>query len=310
MATLSALIPNYNDQGRLSQAIASAVEQSRPPEEVLVIDDGSTDGSLSIIERWLKKDPRVRLVRHERNLGIGEVLRRALVEMRGDWLHFGSANDRVIPGYFERAMGCAERYPQAALVMGRIVVASSDDRFLTRVQSSRWHRELYADPARYLSEYLEVESATHSLGGATLYRADALRAVGGFRYEELGPWCDSFAGRAMGLRHGVCYLPVDGYYWHLDAGSLSQGTRRDPRRMRAIIDRAAALMRSEEYRDLFPADHVTRWERGFRRFVALWSNPLGGAVIDLGTRLPWMAALWRRLRGQQGSPAPVPAEAR
>lgn len=293
MATLSTLIPNYNDSARLAQAIASAVEQSRPPEEVIVIDDGSTDGSVGIIRDWMRRYPSIRLIEHPRNLGIGRTLERGLAEMKGDYLHFGSANDRVLPGFFERAMACAERYPKAAIVMGRIVVMSTEDRFLTRVESTRWHEELYADPARYLSEYLEAESATHSLGGASLYRADALRQAGGFRYEELGPWCDSFAARAMGLRHGVCYIPVDGYYWHLDSGSLSQGARSDPRRMMRIIDRAAELMRSEEFRAVFPEAHVQRWERGFRAFVRTWSSPLGRLAIHLGSRWPAAASLWR-----------------
>lgn len=293
MATLSALIPNYNDSARLAQAIASAVEQSRPPEEVLVIDDGSTDGSVAIVREWMARYPCIRLIEHGRNLGIGPTLDRGLAEMRGDYLHFGSANDRVLPGFFERAMDCAARYPQAAIVMGRIVVMSTEDRFLARVESSRWREELYADPARYLSEYLEAESATHSLGGASLYRADALREVGGFRYAELGPWCDSFAARAMGLRYGVCYVPVDGYYWHLDNGSLSQGARNDPRRMMRIIDRAADLMRSEDFRGLFPEAHVRRWESGFRGFVRLWSSPLGRWAIRAGSKCPGAASVWR-----------------
>lgn len=296
MATLSALIPNYNDSARLAQAIASAVQQSRPPEEVLVIDDGSTDGSVGIVESWRARYPSIRLIRHPKNLGIGEALRRGLAEMRGDYLHFGSANDRVLPGFFERAMACAERYPQAAIVMGRIVVRSTKDKFLTRVESSRWHEELYADPARYLSEYLDTESATHSLGGASLYRADALREAGGFRYEELGSWCDSFAARAMGLRYGVCYLPVDGYDWHLDSGSLSQGARSDPRRMIRIIDRASELMRSEDFRAIFPEAHVRRWESGFRGFVRTWSSPLGRLAIHLGSRCAPAAWAWRVLQ--------------
>lgn len=293
MATLSTLIPNYNDSARLAQAIASAVEQSRPPEEVLVIDDGSTDGSVAIVREWMVRYPCIRLIEHGRNLGIGRTLERGLAEMRGEYLHFGSANDRVLPGFFERAMACAERHPQAAVVMGRLMVISTEGRFLARVESSRWHEELYADPKRYLSEYLETESATHSLCGASLYRADALREVGGFRYEELGPWCDSFAVRAMGLRYGVCYVPVDGGCWHLDSGSLSQGARNDPQRMMRIADRAVELMRSEDFKGLFPEAHVRRWESGFRSFVRLWSSPLGRWAIRVGSKCPGAATVWR-----------------
>ena len=103
------------------------------------------------------------------------------------------------------------------------------------------------------------DEAGLSLGAGTLYRRAALEQAGGFR-SELGPWCDTFAARALALRHGCVYLDRVGVEWTVHASSYSHQSGLETQRMAEIGQRCAALMRSPAFAELFPEEYTARWE--------------------------------------------------
>jgi glycosyltransferase involved in cell wall biosynthesis len=278
--TLSVVMPNYNHAPYLAEAIEGIVTQSRLPDEFLILDDGSTDDSLMIIEAYAERFPQIRVLRHEQNRGVIEAHNRLFDEARGDYIFAAAADDTRLPGFFERAMDLAERHPQAGLIFGQLGIVSEDGRRLGTIDVRRWQEPLYADPERFLNEYLEYELASHSPCGGTIYRTDAFREVGCYR-QELGPWSDTFALRAIGLKHGACYIPQEVTRFRKLIGSFSHGAVAQPRKQLDIIARASKLMLSPEFRDRFPADHVKRWQRAYRRLV-LWNAFLGDDRGQIG----------------------------
>ena len=68
--TLTALICNYNHGKYLSRAIEAMLSQSRPADEFIIIDDASTDDSVSVIRSWVERYPSIRFLQNERNMGI------------------------------------------------------------------------------------------------------------------------------------------------------------------------------------------------------------------------------------------------
>lgn len=71
-AAVTIIIPCYNGEAFLADAVSSALVQSFPQIEVIVIDDASPDGSAAIIETFAQRDSRVRLIRHPLNRGVAE----------------------------------------------------------------------------------------------------------------------------------------------------------------------------------------------------------------------------------------------
>jgi GT2 family glycosyltransferase len=101
MKFVSILIPCYNARPWIAEAIESALAQTWPEKEVIVVDDGSTDGSLDVIRSFGSA------IRFETgpNRG-GNVARNRLLELaRGEWLQYLDADDRLLPEKIERQFG-------------------------------------------------------------------------------------------------------------------------------------------------------------------------------------------------------------
>ena len=113
--SLSVVMPNYNHARFISMALTAILEQSRRPLEVIVVDDGSCDNSIEVIESFVRRDPIVRLLRHERNQGLMAAVASGVAAARGDYLFIPSADDFILPGFFEKALHVLEAHPQAGL---------------------------------------------------------------------------------------------------------------------------------------------------------------------------------------------------
>ena len=263
MPSLSALMPNYNHASYVTQAVETIAQQSRPPDEFIIIDDGSTDRSVEVIQGLVRRFPWIRFERNERNLGLYRTFERLLGMATGDYLYLPAADDYILPGFFEKAMAMAAEHPQAAIVFGQFQAIDETGKELFLARPTHWDRPLYASPERYLRDIIDGEAPSIAFSGSSIYRRAPLEEVGYFR-KELGSWSDTFGARAMALKYGVCYLPEIFMIWRVMRTSFSQTTGQDPRKLLDIIDRAAWLMRSPEFRDRFPEASVARWRSAYR----------------------------------------------
>lgn len=282
--TLSVVMPNYNHERHLARAIEGFLQQSRPPDEFLILDDASTDDSVKIIESYARRHSIIRLLRNERNEGVIRAHQRLFALAQGDYLHSAAADDLRSPRMCEALMTLVEQYPHAGLAFGAAEIMDEADHVVAVLRSRCWKAPLYASPERYLREYLELELATQSITTSAIYRRDAFFEAGGY-HDELTSWADTFAMYAVALKYGACYTPEILSQWRMATGSYSGAGRADPRRQLEMVGRAARLMRSAPFCDRFPASFVRRWERDFRR-LTIWSYWLGADLRDEQGRRP------------------------
>jgi glycosyltransferase involved in cell wall biosynthesis len=101
-AAVSVVIPAWNRADRIEGAILSALEQEPKPLEIIVVDDGSTDGTDA--GRLVALDARVRVIRHDANRGAAEARNTGVAAARGDWIAFLDSDDRWLPGKLARQL--------------------------------------------------------------------------------------------------------------------------------------------------------------------------------------------------------------
>ncbi|MBK7931339.1 MAG: glycosyltransferase family 2 protein [Bryobacterales bacterium] len=121
MPALSIVIPAYNEQARLPDTLAQVLaylDSSRVSDpEVIVVDDGSRDGTAALVEVWSRKDARVRLVKNPGNRGKGYSVKHGMLEARNEWVLFSDADLSAPIEEFDKLWAAVER-EQAAVAIG------------------------------------------------------------------------------------------------------------------------------------------------------------------------------------------------
>jgi len=112
---VSVIIPVYNGERYLAQTIESALAQTYQPIEIIVIDDGSTDGSAEVVKRF----PSVRY-QFQTNRGIGGARNRGVELATGDFLAFLDGDDLWSPSKLTRQMDTFEAEPALDMVFGHV----------------------------------------------------------------------------------------------------------------------------------------------------------------------------------------------
>lgn len=90
---VSVIIPTYNRQALLKETVASVLEQTHRNVECLVVDDGSTDGTVKMISEWASKDKRLKLLSNIRNKGAQGARNTGLDQAAGDYIVFLDSDD-------------------------------------------------------------------------------------------------------------------------------------------------------------------------------------------------------------------------
>lgn len=104
---ISAIITNYNYASYIESAILSVINQTEQAYEIIVIDDGSTDESTSIVDELSKVHKTIRLHR-KKNGGQLSALRAGIEQSKGNWVFFLDADDMWLPNHLSEATKCLE----------------------------------------------------------------------------------------------------------------------------------------------------------------------------------------------------------
>jgi glycosyltransferase involved in cell wall biosynthesis len=126
MPTVSLCIPTYNAARFIAEALDSAIAQTFDDIEVLVVDDGSKDETLEIVERYAREDARIKIHTNARNLGLPGNWDRARELARGEWIMFLFQDDLFAPRCVELMLAAARR-TSASLICCRREVSFSPE---------------------------------------------------------------------------------------------------------------------------------------------------------------------------------------
>ena len=116
MAKVTVLMPTYNVAPYMKEAVESVLQQTYSDLELLVIDDCSTDGTLDVVGAI--EDPRIRIERNERNLGLADNLNRGLSLITTEYVARMDGDDIALPNWLEKEMAYLETHPEVGVCGG------------------------------------------------------------------------------------------------------------------------------------------------------------------------------------------------
>jgi glycosyltransferase involved in cell wall biosynthesis len=124
MPSVDVIVPNYQYGHLLSSCIESALNQNVPDLRVLVIDNASTDDSLSVARSFAVRDHRIKVIEHPCNLGHTTSFNEGIDWATADYLMILCADDLLAPGALARALTIMEARPEVCFAYGKEVVCS------------------------------------------------------------------------------------------------------------------------------------------------------------------------------------------
>lgn len=126
MPEVSVIIPVYNNERYIEECVRSVQNQTFADLEMIVINDGSTDGSGEILERILREDKRIRLF-HQENKGAGAARNKGLDMAEGRYLIFVDGDDWIAPDYIEKLYTAAEERGSEMVICGFTCVTETGE---------------------------------------------------------------------------------------------------------------------------------------------------------------------------------------
>jgi GT2 family glycosyltransferase len=299
---IDVIIPNYNGAELLPTCLDALRAQTRQDFCVVVVDDGSTDGSRELLAR---RYPEAQVIVMPRNCGLAAAVNRAIEATGGEYVVLLNNDTEADPRWLERLVGTLERYPAYDFAASKLLlfdrrdtIHSAGDYYRTDgVPGNRgvWQRDR--------GQYDVMEEVFGPCAGAAAYRRSALEALaehGKVFDEDLVMYCEdvdlNLRARLRGIR--TVYVPRAVVYHKLSA--TGGGALASYYCGRNFLLVWAKNMPQQLVRRHWPA--MLRAQLGFM-LAALWRLREPAARARLRGQLAGLRALPRFLRKRRPAPS-------
>lgn len=210
---ISVVIPLYNKAASIASTLDCVRSQSLADWEVVVVDDGSTDGSSDIVNAI--NDSRIKLIRQQ-NAGVSAARNRGIEEAKGEFIAFLDADDEWDTDYLAAQIGMAQRYPECDVFAMNYEFQDTKGKKTPTIIN----RIPFTGNDGILTNYFEVASCSHPplWTSAVMVRKSALQSISGFPLgiksgEDLLTWARLTCRYKVAFSQKVCavYNLGEGY---------------------------------------------------------------------------------------------------
>jgi GT2 family glycosyltransferase len=202
------IVPNWNGRSDLERCLPALQAQTLDDFEVIVVDNGSSDGSLELLETEF---PEVRVVELGENRGFATANNIGIRAARGRYIALLNNDTRVDPAWLAELVACLERHPRAASVTSKMLLMQHPDTIDGAGDVLTWtflpYPRGHGEPDR--GQYEQEREVFSASGGAALWRGDVLKRLGAFDEEFFAYYEDvdlGFRARLQGLE--CWYVPT------------------------------------------------------------------------------------------------------
>lgn len=222
---LTVSMPNYNHGHYLKDRVPSLLAAMPANSELLIVDDGSSDNSVEILDHYAAIDSRLKLVKLKKNMGVNHALNIILENTKGKYISFQSADDAILPDFFTKILAVAEKYPDAGICCSDCGLTFEEgwpdknpgEIYTTHLLKGETNIRYFPSP-----EIAKTFRTTTFWipGHASIIKMKAISSRGGFN-AKMGPHSDWFLFHTIALEEGVAYLPETLSIWHQSSNAYS-----------------------------------------------------------------------------------------
>jgi len=252
--TISVLVPSYNHAHYIGRALSALAAQTRAPDEILIIEDASTDDSLAVVESFFDELPQLRVLRNPGNLGVNGAVNRGLLEASGSHVVCSAADDWLEPEFIARMTEAVAAYPAGKVCVSSYVQYFETDR---RRVHHRHDSELGAWYAADCPEYFCPDEFRELLAhgfvwlplNAALVEREALLDIHGCD-PRLRWHSDWFATYTLAFRHGFIVVPEPLSVFRVASKGYSGSGMRNPALQRQVCAAIYDKLSDPEFADI------------------------------------------------------------
>jgi len=289
---VSVIIPVYNVKPYLKEALDSVINQTHKELEIIIVDDGSTDGSEAICKEYEKKDKRVRLL-HQENKGLSAARNAGLAAMSSELLAFLDSDDKYHPEYIASMLSIMlSENVDLVICQAMIQYTTEEIKVSENILAGRLPAGTYD---RVTSLQALAESKISSTAWNRLYKKDLFRNV---RFHEGHIYEDGeVAFRIINNCSKVYVTNKVLYYYRRRPGSITNSCLLESiGDLDLANDRIEAFIR-DYIPEIFTEDHVRiKRQTQLRRMILIYlltinlprnkaRKKLSERIIDLGSRV-------------------------
>jgi glycosyltransferase involved in cell wall biosynthesis len=187
---VSVIIPTYNGQEYVEYSVDSVLTQSYQSIEIIIINDGSSDGTANVLERVAKKDNRIKVLSNEKNKGFVKALNIGIQKSKGVYIARLDDDDRWSdPKKLEKQMDFLKKNPEYVLVGGGVIIKN-------QTQGTQVAKYLFPEHDKAIRDSLLTYNVfSHS---SVVFLKNAFEKVGGYD-EKFGFFADADLWLKMGM---------------------------------------------------------------------------------------------------------------
>ena len=213
---ISIVMPLYNKEDSIRQTILSVANQTHHEFELIIVNDGSTDKSLTAAESV--KDERIRIIT-QKNGGESAARNKGIAESRYDIIAFIDADDTWLPNFLQVILDLSERYPDAG--------AYSTSFFMCRenkIIRNKYENVTFDINGEILNNYFKccTLGANMICSSSVAVRSDVFKEIGGFKAGiKNGADLDMWA--RIAIKYKIAWSPLECAIWELSAENRCAG---------------------------------------------------------------------------------------
>lgn len=239
---LSIIIPVYNAREFLHNAVESVISDPGNDWELILVNDGSADGSGQLCDSYTLEDPRIRAI-HQENRGPGGARNTGLENARGEYLFFVDSDDALVPGALDRIRCALEEFEPEILTFDYLSDDGEGHLIPKKANFTPEHTPFFR-----LEEYPRFLNSMPATWARVWKRE--LYMKNGIRYPDRAFYGEDLqtSGKLFALAESIAYLPGSLYRYLDRPGSLMNTA--DPERNRHMLTAVGDLLDWYESRGL------------------------------------------------------------